>query len=472
MLDLIVAGGLAVLPDGAQPADIGIAGGRIATIGAPGGLAGLPAARTLDATGRIVVPGGIDPHVHCGFPITGTGAESAPPAQVSRAALHGGTTTLLDFVICDHGRSLQAAIEARQAAWAGACHCDYGFHLWLSGKVPEAQLAALPEAIQAGHASVKLFTTDSRPTQKGRMVPAGSQWEVLKLVAAAGGIAAIHAEDDDLVMHMYEKLIREQRVGFEHMAEVHSTLSEELSFRRVIGLAEAVPGAALYLMHVSAATGVAAVAESRARGFPIYGETLHQYLLYEQADYRRPNGQIYHTYPSLKFPADQAALWRGTRDGALQCIATDEVCCPLKVKLHGSRIDDTTGGNAGAEPRLALMYTEMVVERGYGLAEFVRLTSTNAARIMGLYPRKGCLAVGADADIAVLDPSAGRILRHQDLHEADYTPWEGRRVAIWPSATILRGKLVVEAGQFLGAPTDGQFVPRKLADEIRHRPAV
>ena len=472
MLDLVVAGGLAVLPGGAQPADIGVAGGRIAAIGAPGSLAGLPAARTIDAAGQIVVPGGIDPHVHCGFPITGTGADTAPPAHVSRAALHGGTTTMLDFVICDHASGLQESIEARQRAWAGACHCDYGFHLWLSGKVPEAHLAALPEAIQDGHASVKLFTTDSRPTQKGRMVPAGSQWEVLKIVAASGGIAAIHAEDDDIVMHMYEKLIREQRVGFEHMAEVHSTLSEELSFRRVIGLAEAVPGAALYLMHVSAATGVAAVAESRARGFPIYGETLHLYLLHDQTAYRRPNGQIYHTYPSLKFPEDQAALWRGARDGALQCIATDGLCCPLQIKLHGRRIDDTTGGNASVEPRLALMYSEMVVERGYSLEAFVRLTSTNAARIMGLHPRKGCLAVGSDADIAVLDPNAGRILRHQDLHEADYTAWEGRRVAIWPSATILRGKLVVEHGKFLGAPSDGQFVPRKLDAEIISRPAV
>jgi dihydropyrimidinase len=297
-------------------------------------------------------------------------------------------------------------------------------------------------------------------------------WEVLKIVADSGGLAAIHAEDNDLVMHMYEKLIREDRVGFEHMAEVHSTLSEELSFQRVIRLAESVEGAVLYLMHVSAATGVAAVAESRARGFPIYGETLHQYLLYSAEDYTRPNGQIYHTYPSLKFPADQAALWGATRDGAIQCIATDEVCCPLQVKLHGRRIDDTTGGNAGAEPRVSLMYTEMVAKRGYSLEAFVRLTSTNAARIMGLYPRKGVLAVGSDGDVTLLDPRDRRVLRHQDLHESDYTPWEGREVAAWPSMTILRGKIMVEAGRFLGSPTDGQFIPRKIAADVRRRPAV
>ncbi|MEJ0072353.1 MAG: hypothetical protein WDO24_30780 [Pseudomonadota bacterium] len=346
MLDLIVAGGQAVLPGGAQAADIGVVGGRIAVVGAPGSLAGVPTARTLDATGKIVVPGGVDPHVHCAFPITGTGVDTAPPDHVSRAALHGGTTTLIDFVICDHGRSLQQAIEARQRARAGACHCDYGFHLWLSGKVPEAHLAALPEAIQAAMPASKCSPPTAgrpRPPHGAGRQPVGGVQDHRRRRRDRGDPCRRqrprHAH--------YEKLIREQRVGFEHMAEVHSTLSEELSFRRVIGLAEAVPGAALYLMHVSAATGVAAVAESRARGFPIYGETLHQYLLYNQADYRRPNGQIYHTYPSLKFPEDQVALWRGTRDGALQCIATDEVCCPLQVKLHGNRIDDTTGGNAG-----------------------------------------------------------------------------------------------------------------------------
>ena len=214
--------------------------------------------------------------------------------------------------------------------------------------------------MQAGHASIKIFTTDIRPGNTGRMVQYGDIWEALKTVAKAGGVAAIHAEDNDIVMYMYEKLMRENRVGFEHMAEVHNTLSEELSFNRVIRLAERVEGAALYMVHVSAATGVAALAASRARGFPIYGETLHQYLMYTAEDYRKPGGQMYHTYPSLKFPEDQKALWEATNHGAIQVIATDELCCPLRVKLQGSRIDDTTGGNSGVEPRLSLMYTQMV----------------------------------------------------------------------------------------------------------------
>jgi dihydropyrimidinase len=476
MFDLIVAGGVAVTPTSVEPADIGVSGGKIAAIGAPGSLAAVGAQRTIDAAGQIVMPGGIDPHIHCGMPILGGPSNeevlSAPPEQVSRAALYGGTTTLLDFALCLPETPLQQSIEARQREWAGACYCDYGFHLMLRGKQNPAIFAALPEAIQAGHASVKIFTTDIRPVNQGRMVRFGDIWEVFQVLAKAGGLAAIHAEDNDIVMHMYEKLIREDRTGFENMAEVHNTLSEDLSFNRVIRLAENVPGMALYMVHVSAATGVAAIGASRRRGFPIYGETLHQYLLYTAEDYKREGGQMFHTYPSLKFAQDHQALWAATDHGAIQAIATDEVCCPLKVKLQGRRIDDTTGGNSGVEPRVALMYTQLVEKRGYSLNDFVGLVSSNAAKIMGLYPRKGALAVGSDADIVLLDPRARRPIRAADLHETDYTPWEGHEVAAWPSTTILRGKVVVENGNFSAALSDGQFLPRKIPDEIRSRPAV
>jgi dihydropyrimidinase len=256
------------------------------------------------------------------------------------------------------------------------------------------------------------------------------------------------------------------------MAEVHTTLSEDLAFNRVIRLAANIEGAALYMMHTSAATGVRAIAAARANGVPIYGETLHQYLMYNSDDYKQPNGQIYHTYPSLKFPADQRALWDATDHGAIQTVATDEICCPLRIKLQGRRIDDTTGGNAGVEPRVSLIYTETVEKRGRSLVDFVGLVSANAAKIMGLYPRKGALAVGSDADIVVLDPRQRHIVRAAEMHEADYSPWEGRDLAVWPSTTILRGKVVVDACTFSGDLKDGQFLPRKVLEDVRSRPAV
>ncbi len=476
MFDIVISRGTAVLPSGPEPADVAIAGERIAAIGAPGSLATIGAARIVDASDQLVIPGGIDPHVHCSWPIPMPGQPqpqlSDPPAQVSRAALHGGTTTLLDFAMWMPGERLGNAIERRQKEWAGACYCDYGFHVMLQGKLPPEILGELAEVVADGHASVKIFTTDITPSRRGRMIQFGDIWEILRVLAKTGGIAAIHAEDNDIIMHMYEKLFREERTGFENMAEVHNTLSEDLSFNRVIRLAASIEGAALYMMHTSAATGVRAIAEARARGVPIYGETLHQYLLYSADDYKRPGGQMYHTYPSLKFREDHEALWAATRGGAIQAVATDEICCPLKVKLQGRRIDDVTGGNAGVEPRLSLIYTETVGKRGHSLTEFVGLVSTNAAKILGLYPRKGVLAVGSDADIVLLDPRKARVLKAEKLHETDYTPWEGREVAAWPSMTLLRGKIVVEDGVFHGELADGQFLRRKVAEEIRSRPAV
>jgi dihydropyrimidinase len=160
-------------------------------------------------------------------------------------------------------------------------------------------------------------------------------------------------------------------------------------------------------------------------------------------------------------------LWAGARDGYIHTVATDELCCTLAQKTQGVRIDDLTGGNSGVEPRLAVIYTEMVGRRGCSLRQFVDFTSTNAAKIMGLYPRKGAIAAGSDADITVLDPALKTIVRNETLHESDYTPWEGHEVDAWPSMTVLRGKVVVEDGRFLGELTDGQYLLRKITDEVR-----
>ena len=212
-------------------------------------------------------------------------------------------------------------------------------------------------------------------------------------------------------MHMYEKLTREERTGFENMAEVHNTLSEDLAFNRVIRLAANIEGAALYMMHTSAATGVKAIAAARANGVPIYGETLHQYLMYIP---RTTSGRTARsTTPTLRSNSRRTKRRCGnaTDHGAIQTVATDEICCPLRIKLQGRQIDDTTGGNAGVEPRVSLIYTETVEKRGRSLLDFVGLVSANAAKIMGLYPRKGALAVGSDADIVVLDRRRRHVVR-------------------------------------------------------------
>jgi dihydropyrimidinase len=471
MLDTIIRGGDVVTPQGVVEGDVVIAGETIAAVTAPGALTAPPGTREIDARGRIVIPGGIDPHVHLHhvwIKPDGTPLVTAGPEQVGRAALFGGTTTFIDFAYWRDGASARDAIEARDRDFVGKSPCDWAYHIMLHSEPPPEFAGQLAEAIEAGYPTLKIFTTNILPTRTGRMIDFGDIWEAFQVLAKSGGLGVIHAEDNDIVMHMYAKLIREGRVGFENLAEVHNRLSEDLSFRRVLRLAESVPGTALYMMHVSAATGVAAIAEARRKQLPIYGETLHQYLLHTADDYKRPNGQIYHTYPSLKSADDQAALWDGTARGSIHCIATDELCCTLKDKTIGNRIDDTTGGNSGVEPRLGVMYTEMVVRRGYSLARYVDLVSSNAAKIMGLYPRKGAIAVGSDADIAILDPTRRGKVTASDLHETDYTPWEGHDIFAWPVMTLLRGTVMVENGQYLASPQGGRYLKRKIPADIRN----
>jgi dihydropyrimidinase len=474
MFDVVIRGGTVVASQGVGRYDVAISGETIAAVTAPGAIADDQAQRVIDASNQIVMPGGIDPHVHCKWHLPlpdGTAGLTQGPDVVSRAALFGGTTTLIDFAARMEEKPLRQVIAERDQDWAGQCYCDYAYHVMLLGDIEPDVLEELEGVLTDGYPTVKIFTTNITPSRAGRMVHFGDIWEVFKVLTRTGGLGVIHAEDNDLVMHMYEKLLRENRVSFHNMAEVHSALSEDISFRRVIRLAET-EQTPLYMMHVSAGTGVQAIREARSKGQPIYGETLHQYMLYTAEDYQRPNGQIYHTYPSLKTKADQDELWAGTLDGSINAVATDEICCTLRTKTVGDRIDNTTGGNAGVEPRVGVMYHEMVTERGYSLERFVNLVSTNAARIMGMYPRKGVIAAGSDADIAILDPTIKKTVTVEDLHETDYTPWEGHPITAWPVLTMLRGKVMVEKGEFRGELTDGHYLKRSIPDTIRSSPAL
>ena len=250
---------------------------------------------------------------------------------------------------------------------------------------------------------------------------------------------------------------------------VHTKLSELLAFRRTIALARDA-GCGVYFVHTSAKEGVEAIGEARADGLPIYGETLHQYACFNAEYYKTPRGFCSHTYPSLKFPEDQQALWRGLVVDGLSTLATDEYPTPLAIKLRGTTIEDVTGGNCGAEARMGIAWSEGVVKRGMSLTRFAEITSTNAARIFGLYPKKGVIAPGSDADLALIDPSIDKTLVREDFHVSDYSPWEGWRVSGWPQTTILRGKVVADAGRLLGSTSDGRLASRKIDGTLLQRP--
>jgi dihydropyrimidinase len=475
MLDTIIANGQVVTPDGAGLREIGIRGERIAVIAQPGTLP-REQARVVDAAGMIVVPGGIDPHTHLAHPIMTRPDDpgvTLGPEDDTRGMAHGGTTTHIDFAYVRPGADIQPVVEQRMGRWKGQSHVDYAFHVTLAGALELRVFEQIPEAIREGLPSFKVFTTNvlpPHPQRHGNRIDFGRIGHAMERVAPGGGLMVVHGEDEDLVQFNYERFGAEGRTGGENLHLVHSNLSELLAFRRTIALARAL-GSAVYFVHTSAREGVEAIAEARAAGLPVYGETLHQYACFDAEYYRTPRGFCSHTYPSLKFPEDQRALWGGLLGGALSALATDEYPTTLAVKLRGRRIDDVTGGNVGAEARMGIAYSEGVVARGMSLTRFADITATNAARIFGLYPRKGVIAPGSDADLVLIDPSVRKTLTREDFHVSDYSPWEGWSVTGWPVLTMLRGTVIAERGRLLGSTADGAFVRRKIDAAILARPA-
>lgn len=486
MLDLIVRGGQVVAPWGVGAWDVAVQGEQIVAVAQPGTLT-RDVGRVIDATGKIVVPGGIEPHAHASLPLPypgmrDQGVRAAPPDVISKACVFGGTTTVVDFANWRPGIDLPQAIEEKDRLYRGHCYADYTFHgvlvgMGTEGSTPERAVPLplevidqVPELIQGGFTTVKVWTTNATTKRPRQMMDFGHVSAVMERVAAAGGVLAVHAEDEDVVMYMYRRLHAEGRIDTRFLHEAHNNLSEDMSFRRVIRLAEWT-GAAIYLMHVSAREGVAAIAEGRRKRLPIYGETLHHYATFTSEVYREPEGPLYHTYPSLKSREDAEALWRGLVDGRLSTIATDVLFCSRPVKLAGHTIEDTVGGNAGTEERVGITWTEGVAKRGMSLPRFVDVTSANAAKILGMYPRKGTLAPGSDADIVLIDPTVRKRLGLADLHAADHSVWEGWEIHGWPVTTILRGKVVVENGTLLGDPADGRLIGgRKTPPEVLRGP--
>ncbi|MET0849976.1 MAG: amidohydrolase family protein [Candidatus Rokuibacteriota bacterium] len=474
MLDLIIRGGDVVTPQGVGKWDVAVKGERIVAVGLP--EVGVEAGRVIDATGKVVVPGGIEPHTHLAHFIAmqpEANEFTLGPEEDTRGMVHGGTTTHVDFCFVRPGLDIAKAIEQRVARWKGNSYADYAFHVCLQGTLPIKLFDQIPEAIAEGFPSFKVFTVNVLPPHPKRhpyRLDFGRIQLAMEKVARHGGIMAVHAEDEDIVQFNYEKFREEMRTEGWLLPEVHNKLSELLAFTRTIQLARHT-GAGVYFVHTSAKEAVEAVAEARSKSLPIYAETLHHYACFTAEEYKTPRGFCYHTYPSLKYPEDQAALWNGLVQDGVSTVATDEFPTSLELKLRGKELENVTGGNLGAEARVGIVWSEGVVKRGMSLQRFAEVTSTNAARILGLYPRKGVIAPGSDADLVLIDPTVDKTLAREDFHVSDYSPWEGWKVKGWPVTTILRGKVVVDNGKLLGSPADGKLAPRKISPEVLRKAA-
>ena len=477
MLDLIIRGGQVVTPEGVGNVDIGVQGEKIAAVALPGTLE-VEARRTIDATGKVVLPGGIEPHTHIGIPVPEVWAGipeavTQPPESASRAAAFGGVTTFIDFsgsLPITPGETpstdpLLRQIEERKNAFKGHSYTDFAFHHILAGQVAPSIIGEIGEAIQAGVASFKIFTTFH-----AIRVPYGHLWTIFQEVSKNGGIMAVHAEEDDIVTYMTEKLKREKNDQGYNLHLVHNNISEDLAFRKIIMLAKHTE-VGIYFVHTTAKEGVRAIAEARSQSMPVYGEALHNYLEFTCDDYKKPGGTAIHTYPAIKFPEDRDALQQGLVDGQLCTTATDEYTTNRAIKLSGNTIESVCGGHNGIETRMTVTFTKLVSTGRISLERFAAITSTNAAKILGMYPQKGAIAVGSDADIVVFDPNMRKKLTLDDLHaDSDYSIWEGFECHGYPVMTILRGKTIVEDGKLLGSTSDGRWLSRKVAPGILAQP--
>ena len=471
MLDLLIRGGRVVSPELTIEQDVGVLGEKIVSLTMPGAGA-TEAGRIVEAQGNYVMPGGIDSHVHFGMQFPDFKVQAPFPA--SRAAACGGTTTIIDFAWQQHPHNtVMQAIEYKRAEMDAEMAIDYGLHVIMSGEITQEEIEEVPKAVEYGIPTVKLFTCmPSGPDSPGFMVDDSRILGVFQQLARNGGMAVLHVEDQCVIDYATRGLYREGRAEGKYIGEARPPLAEAAALSRMLLLGQwaSVP---MYFVHMSTKQGTAAIGEARSRERPVYGEVLHHYLNFTNDDYFKPDGLIYHNYPPLRMKEDQDALWVGARDGALSVVSSDDFTVPLAVKLRGQTVDNVTGGNNGVEIRLPILFSEGVSKGRMSVNRMVALTSTNPAKLFGMYPRKGVIAPGSDADIVVIDPNLKKKITLPELHsDCDYTVWEGWELQGYPVMTIAGGRVVMDSGQFMGVKGAGEFIPRTLTSAVLEGPAL
>ena len=451
MLDLLIRGGTVVSPESSVVADVAVQGERIVAVTSPGLLS--EAKRVIDAQGQYVVPGGIDPHTHFNTPWGPAMMQGWDRGTIAAAC--GGTTTVIDFAWVQSGTSALAAIERRLREPEGRAAIDYALHACLMGPLSSETTGEIGRFVRDGIPSIKIYMTYDFAVDDGGL------YATMQAAGQAGGAVLVHAENHYACEWIKNEYIRRGRNEGRLVAETRPSWVEEEAIRRAAFLSERT-GCPLYVVHMSSHLGVRAVYEGRTGRVPIFGETCPQYLFFTNDDVAgREDGLRYVNFPPLKGPEDREALWLGLRDGTMSTVGTDDATCPAEEREKlGRTLDRLQAGFSGVETRLALLYSEGVVKGRFSINRFVEITSSNAAKLFGLYPRKGVVAVGSDADLVVIDPNATRTIRLEDLHGwQDYTVYEGWELRGFPVFTISRGKIVSENGRFVGQQGHGIFLP-------------
>ncbi len=450
----LIRHGTVVTPAGAARADVLIEGAHIARVADP---VDVEADRVIEAAGRYVLPGGIDVHTHFDMPYADTvTADDFESGTVAAAC--GGTTCVVDFATQTRGRPLREALDAWLAKADGKAAVDYGFHCAICDAGPglEAEMDAL---VAEGVPSFKVFTA-----YPGRlMLDDAAIFRALRRTRDDGGTVLVHAENGGAIEVLQRDALAAGRTTAAEHARTRPALAEAEATHRVLALAE-LAGAPVYVVHVSAAEAAEAIAGARARGVAAFGETCPQYLLLTDELLDQPDGAgaRYVCSPPLRDRRAQERLWRALAADELQVVATDHCSFRSDQKAAG-RADFTgiPGGLPGVETRMSLLFDAGVRHRRFGIERFVALTAEQPAKLFGLWPRKGSVAPGADADVVVWDPTREVTLRAADLHmRVDWSPYEGRVVTGAPEVVLARGRPVVEDGRFVGRAGAGSFVRR------------
>ena len=464
----LISGGTVITAIDTVKADVLIDDETIIAIGAPGTHNWADEAETvIDATDKYVVPGGIDPHTHMELPFGGTYASDTFESGTTAAAW-GGTTTIVDFAVQVKGESLIDGFDTWMAKASGNCAIDYGFHM-IAGDINEQSLADMDVLIDRGCTSFKLFMAYPGVFYSDD----GEIFRAMQKAASNGSMIMMHAENGMVIDILREQALERGETDPVYHSLTRPPTTESEAVHRAIVLAE-LAGAHLYVVHMSAKEALEEIAEARDRGLPVFAETCPQYLFLTLEEHLASEGfegakYVCSTPVRKEAEGHQEALWRGLETNDLQVVSTDH--CPFCMDDHpvlGTQkrlgVGDFTkipNGLPGVEDRFQLIYHGGVVEGRISLNRWIELTSTAAAKLFGMYPKKGTIQVGSDADIVVFDPGVSwtksAVQHHMDV---DYSAYEGKHVQGRVDTVLLRGKVIIDGDEYLGETGDGEYVPR------------
>lgn len=464
--DMIIRGGTVATAADVFDSDIAIRDGKIAALGRDLGDAG----EIVDAEGLLVLPGGIDSHVHISQPSGPDIVMADDFESATRSAAFGGNTLVLPFCLQEKGKGLREAVSAYHELADRNCHIDVSFHLIISDPTPTVLGQELPALVADGYTSFKVFMT-----YEGLALADKELLEVFSCARETSALVMVHAENYDAIRFLTEQLEQAGKTAPMFHAASRPIPVEREATHRAISLAEIVD-VPIMIVHVSNGEAMEQIRWAQSRGLKVYGETCPQYLVLTEKDLDGLNmeGAKYVCSPPPRDEASQVECWRGIESGVFQVFSSDH--CPFRYDDPAGKLTSkgrtsfrwVPNGIPGVETRLPILFSEGVKKGRIDITKFVALTATNHAKMYGLYPRKGTIAIGADADIAIWDPDRRVTIAQTNQHGgSDYTPYEGLEVTGWPISTISRGKFVVRDQKLVGPKGHGQHLARSLSPMAR-----